>query len=155
MDANELLRRYTAGCKDFQDIVLEYADLSGAKLQSLDLRGASFNYVNLSSINLNSCNLRGTQFWYCNFREAKISSCDLESTRFFDCDLRQANMTDVNLTSTHFIRVNLQGTKTKGFGEEPCEFWDVIREDGVFVPGFTFDLYLAEREEFDSNDIAF
>lgn len=36
-------------------------------------------------------------------------------------------------------------TKTHGSGKDPCEFWDVIREDGVFVPGFTFDLYIAEH----------
>ena len=151
----QLLKRYAAGERDFQLIILEYADLSGVELQSIDLRGAEFNYVNLSGINLRSCNLIAAQFWYCNFRKAQIISCELESTRFFDCDLREADMTDVNLTDTHFTRVNLQNTRTQGFGEEPCNFWDVIREDGKFISGYTMDLYIFDREEVDRDDIAF
>ncbi|MEH1932299.1 MAG: pentapeptide repeat-containing protein [Nostoc sp.] len=140
----EFLRRYAAGERDFQQILLEYADLSGVELQGINLDGAQFCYVNLSSIKLGDCNLKA-QFIYCNFRDALIENCDLECTRFFDCDLRGATLRYVELTSSAFTRVNLQGTKTYGSGKDPCEFWDVIREDGVFVPGFTFDLYIAER----------
>ncbi|MHC5726046.1 MAG: pentapeptide repeat-containing protein [Nostoc sp.] len=142
--AEDLLRRYAAGCRGFQRILIEYADLNGAELQNIDLGGARFSYVNLSSIKLWDCNLTA-EFIYCNFRDALIENCDLESTRFFDCDLRGATLKNVNLTRTAFTRVNLQGTKTYGSGEDPCEFWDVVREDGVFIPGFTFDLYIAER----------
>ncbi|MCC5657426.1 pentapeptide repeat-containing protein [Nostoc sp. XA010] len=65
---------------------------------------------------------------------------------FFDCDLRGATSTYANLTSAHFTRVNLQGAKLGGSGEDPCEYWDVIRHDGVFVPGFTSNLYIAESK---------
>ncbi|WP_392530822.1 pentapeptide repeat-containing protein [Nostoc sp. C117] len=140
----EFLRRYAAGERDFHRIILEYADLSGAELQGINLHGAQFNYVNLSGIKLRSCILKA-QFIYCNFRDALIESCNLEWAWFYDCDLRSANTRVCDLTSTHFIRVNLQGAKLRGFGEDPCKYWDVIRHDGVFVPGFTFDLYIAER----------
>ncbi|MEH1961506.1 MAG: pentapeptide repeat-containing protein [Nostoc sp.] len=140
----EFLRRYAAGERDFQQILLEYADLSGVELQGINLHGAQFCYVNLSSIKLWDCNLKA-QFIYCNFRDALIEHCDLERTRFYDCDLRGATLRYVELTSTAFTRVNLQGTKTYGSGKDPCQLWDVVRQDGVFVPGFTFDLYIAER----------
>lgn len=140
----EFLKRYAAGERDFKQIILEYADLSGAELQNISLRGARFSYVNLSSIKLWDCNLTA-EFIYCNFRDTLIENCDLERTRFFDCDLRGATLRYVELTSTTFTRVNLQGAKLGGSGKDPCEFWDVVREDGVFVPGFTFDLYIAER----------
>jgi hypothetical protein len=45
------------------------------------------------------------------------------------------------MTCTAFTRVNLQGAEFGGFGEEPCRFWDVIRPDGVLIPGFTLNLY--------------
>jgi uncharacterized protein YjbI with pentapeptide repeats len=139
----ELLRRYAAGETDFQNIILEYADLSGVELQNIDLTGAQFNYVNLSRLNLHRCKLRSAQFWSCNFTEAKIYNSDLESTRFFDCNLRGANTSATcNLTCTCFTRVNFQGAKLGGTGEAPCEFQDVIRQDGVFIQGFTFNPYL-------------
>lgn len=155
MDAQELLRRYAAGCRDFQHVVLEYADLSGAELQSINLRGARFNYVNLSGINLRSCNLIGAEFCYCNFRDAQIASCDLESTSFIDCDLGGANTSRCNISWTHFIRVNLYSAKIDGFGEEYPTFCNVIREDGKFISGSTINLYLFDRNKVDRDDIAF
>jgi uncharacterized protein YjbI with pentapeptide repeats len=133
----ELLQRYAAGERDLQHIILEYADLNGVELQNIDLRGAQFNYVNLSRLNLHRCELGSAQFWYCNFREAKITSSHLEYARFFDCDFTGFNSSGCNITRVYFIRVNLQGAKLYGFGEDPCEFWDVIRPDGVFNPGFS------------------
>jgi uncharacterized protein YjbI with pentapeptide repeats len=75
----ELLKRYAAGERNFQQIILEYADLSGVELRRIDLRGARFSYVNLSSIKLWDYNLKA-EFIYCNFRDALIESCDLERT---------------------------------------------------------------------------
>ncbi|MEG3834402.1 MULTISPECIES: pentapeptide repeat-containing protein [unclassified Microcoleus] len=137
----ELLRRYATGDRDFRNIILEYADLSGVELQNIDLTGAQFNYVNLSRLNLHRCELGSAQFWYCNFREAKITSSHLEYSRFFDCDLRGFNSSRCDISSVNFTRVNLQGAKLGGFGEDPCNYWDVIRHDGVFISGFTSNLY--------------
>lgn len=141
----EFLRRYAAGERNFQQIILEYAELSGAELQNISLIGAKFRYVNLSGIKLRSCNLIGSEFCYCNLRNANIESCFFECAWFLDCDLGGINTRICDLTCTRFMRVNLRDAKLSGSGEEPCEFWDVIREDGVFVPGFTINLYIAER----------
>lgn len=139
----ELLRRYAAGERGFQNIILEYANLSGVELQNIDLTEAQFNYVNLSGLNLHRCELRGANFLNCNLREAKFFGCHLEYTRFFDCDFRGVNTSRCNLTCTHFIRVNFQGAKIGGFGEDPCRCWDITREDGVFIPGFTFNPFIS------------
>lgn len=142
----ELLQAYAAGERDFTQIILEYANLSGVELRNLDLGGAQFSYVNLSSIQLRQCDLRA-EFIYCNFTNAVIENCDLGWARFFDCDLRGATSRLCTLSSTKFTRVNLQNSKLSGSGEDPPEYWDVTRQDGVFVPGFTFDLYIAESIE--------
>ena len=147
----DLLMRYAAGCRDFRHILIECANLSGAELQGIDLRGARFIYVNLSCINLIHCRL-GAEFSYCNFRDANIESCDLNYARFFDCDLRGANTSMCDLTCTAFTRVNLQGAKLGGFGEDPCNFWDVVRYDGVFLPGFNSSLY-PRPVNTDRNDV--
>ncbi|WP_367275068.1 pentapeptide repeat-containing protein [Microcoleus sp. CAWBG24] len=88
-------------------------------MQNIDLTGAQFNYVNLSRLNLHRCELGSAQFWYCNFREAKITSSHLEYSRFFDCDLRGFNSSRCDISSVNFTRVNLQGAKLGGFGEDP------------------------------------
>jgi len=138
----ELLRRIAPGDRNFRRIILEYADLSGVELQNIDLTGAEFNYVNLSRLNLHRCELGSAQFWYCNFREAKIISSHLQYSRFFDCDLRGFNSSNCDVSSVNFTRVYFQGAKFGGFGEEPCKYWNITREDGVFIPGFTLDPYL-------------
>jgi uncharacterized protein YjbI with pentapeptide repeats len=136
--AEDLLRRYAAGERDFPQIILEYADLSGADFQRINLQGARLSYVNLSGINLRDSTLTA-QFSFCNLRDSKIQSCYLESARFSDCDFRGASVTKVNLTYTSFIRVNLQGARLEGFGEEFPLFFDVVREDGEFIPGYTYE----------------
>jgi uncharacterized protein YjbI with pentapeptide repeats len=108
--------------------------LSGVELKNIDLTGAQFNYVNLSRLNLHRCELRSAQFWYCYFREAKITSSHLEYARFFNCDLREFNSSKCNVR-VNFTRVNFQSAKFGGFGEEACKYWDIIRPDGVFIPG--------------------
>ncbi|MEM6753909.1 MAG: pentapeptide repeat-containing protein [Cyanobacteria bacterium P01_C01_bin.38] len=142
----ELLERYEKGERDFSKIILEYADLSGVELRNLSFGGAILSYVNLSNIKLECCNLRA-EFMYCNFTNAVMENCDLGWARFFDCDLRKAISRLCTLSSTKFTRVNLENSKLDGSGEDPSEYWDVTREDGVFVPGFTFDLYMAESIE--------
>ena len=47
MDAEELLRRYGAGERDFRGIILYRADLGGAELHSVDLSGARLININL------------------------------------------------------------------------------------------------------------
>ncbi|WP_104902444.1 pentapeptide repeat-containing protein [Nostoc sp. 'Peltigera membranacea cyanobiont' N6] len=136
--AEMFLKRYENGCRDFQSIILEYADLSMADFQRINLQGSQFSYVNLSRINLRDSTLTA-QFSFCNFRDSKIESCYLESARFSDCDFRGASVTKVNLTYTSFIRVNLQGARLEGFGEEFPLFFNVVREDGEFIPGYTYE----------------
>jgi uncharacterized protein YjbI with pentapeptide repeats len=150
MDGAEFLSRYAAGEKDFRGISLLRADLTKVPLDSVDFSGARFERVkfcgsysncintsvNFSDARFWDCDLTG-EFSFCDFRNADMGSCDLECTRFFDCDWRGVKTKFCNFTLTRFVRVNLEGAVLKGFGEEPCEFWDVIGLKGEFIPGFT------------------
>jgi len=154
MDGPEFLSRYAAGEKDFRGISLLRADLTKVPLDSVDFSGARFegvtfcgSYSNCINTSVNfsgayfwACELKG-QFDFCDFRDTEIVSCNMECTRFFDCDFRGANTRLCNLSNTCFIRVNFEGSKLSGSGEDPCNFWDVIRDDGVFIPGFASELY--------------
>ncbi|MEH2236669.1 pentapeptide repeat-containing protein [Nostoc sp.] len=67
MDAEELLRRYAAGERNFAGIELRnsvnstdlFPNLEGADLRKINLRGASLYRVNLSGANLSSADLSG------------------------------------------------------------------------------------------------
>ncbi|MCC5657427.1 pentapeptide repeat-containing protein [Nostoc sp. XA010] len=76
--AEDLLRRYAAGERNFQQIILEYADLSGVELENISLKGARFSYVNLSSIKLWDCDLTA-KFTYCNLTDAVKRGRGVES----------------------------------------------------------------------------
>jgi uncharacterized protein YjbI with pentapeptide repeats len=155
MEGPEFLSRYAAGEKDFRGISLLHADLTKVPLDSVDFSGARFDRVKFCGAYSNcintSVNFSGAYFWYCDltgqfsfcdFRDTEIVSCDMEFTHFYDCDFRRANTKLCKLDGTSFVRVNFEGAKLSGSpAQDPCYFWDVIRDDGVFIPGFAFRLY--------------
>ncbi len=76
MDANEIIRRYVTGERNFrlQDLHslsfvqanLSHADFSGANLAGADLSNsdlsdANFNWANLKGVNLKGANLKGAK----------------------------------------------------------------------------------------------
>lgn len=154
MDVKEFLARYKAGERDFRGVSLYRADLRRFPLDGVDFSGAIFQYVkfcgsytdcvnshiNFSSAKFWGCDITG-KFSFCDFRNTEMVHCDLEWTRFYDCDFRGANARLCNIDGTKFVRANLEGSELSGSGQDPCRFWDVIRDDGVFIPGFTFELY--------------
>jgi uncharacterized protein YjbI with pentapeptide repeats len=59
MEADDLLRRYAAGERDFTEADLSWEDLSGANLSQIILGNANLNETNLSKTNLSNADLMG------------------------------------------------------------------------------------------------
>src|SRR5262249_13184567 len=72
MGADELLRSYAGGERDFRGINLAEVDLSGADLTEIDLRGA-----NLHGANLNEANLASARLALANLSGALLHQADL------------------------------------------------------------------------------
>jgi uncharacterized protein YjbI with pentapeptide repeats len=77
MDANEVLRRYAAGERNFRQadwrgISLAKANLSGVDLTGAHLSNADLSDSDLSSANLNWAGLKGANFSRANLRRAKM-----------------------------------------------------------------------------------
>ena len=90
LDAQELLRRYEAGERDFSTMILHRADLSGVNLQSVDLCGVYFSYVNLRNATLHGA--LTAKFIYCDLRDIQLICSSPENgnqPRFTYCDLRR------------------------------------------------------------------
>jgi Pentapeptide repeats (8 copies) len=104
-----------------QDYVLRTADLSGADLRNMNLRGVWFMHVDLSGANLAGADIVGGHLQIADFTgailsganlgradlsgEANLTEADLEGA-----DLTEANLTDVELTGSNFTDARIGGT---------------------------------------------
>lgn len=100
MEADELLRRYAAGERDFTEADLSWEDLSGANLSQIILWNANLNETNLSKTNLSNANLMGA-----DLRKANLKGADLSGAL-----LSQANLEEANLRGANIIGADLEGS---------------------------------------------
>jgi uncharacterized protein YjbI with pentapeptide repeats len=97
--AEELLGRYKAGERHFEE-----EDLSGANLQRADLNGADLQRADFSGANLRSAILRATVLGGANLRGADLSGADLSGA-----NLRGATLSGANFERANFERADLEG----------------------------------------------
>jgi hypothetical protein len=108
---------------------LQFADLSSAYLNKIDLRGVDISNGNLSSANLNytdlskaylnytdlnktelkNTNLSFTHFNEANLNLANLSNSDLSYSYFYSSNLHNAHLYSVNLLESDFLFANLKG----------------------------------------------
>lgn len=109
--AEELLKWYAEGERDFQDALLFRANLARAKLVFANLSGA-----NLERAKLIGANLAGAQFI-----QANLARTNLERTKLIEANLERANLEraslvgavveGANLAGVNLERANLAGAK--------------------------------------------
>jgi uncharacterized protein YjbI with pentapeptide repeats len=80
-------------------------DLSGAKLNNLDM-----SYVDLSSANLSGADLSNSTLFSGNLSKANLSGANLSGTNLFEADLSGADISKANLSKTYLD----QATWTNG-----------------------------------------
>lgn len=94
MNAEELLKSYAAGARDFV---------------SADLREANLSGVNLSRANLSKANLSVSNLSGANLSEANLSRSKLNVARLSGANLAKANLNGANLNVANLIRADLNG----------------------------------------------
>lgn len=117
MGAEEVMRRYDSGERDFSLADLIGADLRGANLRGVNLRGANLSQANLSSANLRWANLHGV---------------DLRNANLAKANLREADLGGAVLDGTDLSGVNLSGTKVT-----PEQLAEVASLKGAIMPNST------------------
>ncbi|MEC4986833.1 MAG: pentapeptide repeat-containing protein, partial [Oscillatoria sp. PMC 1076.18] len=113
-DASELLKRYAAGGRNFQNADLNNANLTAANLCEANLIGAILKNVNLSYANLERAKLVIADLSYANLihaslKKAKLMGANLQNAQLFSADLTRANLSNSDLRNTILIGVNLSG----------------------------------------------
>jgi uncharacterized protein YjbI with pentapeptide repeats len=140
LSAEELLRHYAEGERNFQDKILHRVDLSSADLRDIDLSRSRLSYVNFSCACLENVGLGFAIF--SDFRNARFSQPeDWLGVCFFYCDLREANLSGVDMSYSIFIGSNFLGAKNCIAGTEgDLFFYETTWTDGEFIPGPISDI---------------
>jgi len=136
LSAEELLRRYGEGERNFQDKILHRVDVSGADLRDIDLSRSRLSYVNFSCACLENVGLGMAIF--SDFRNARFSRDeDWLGVYFFYCDLREANLSGVDMSYSQFIGSNLLEARVCGGIQGDIFFYETTWINGEFIPGPT------------------
>lgn len=101
----ELLKRYAAGEREFEQVRLSGADLHNTILHGIDLSEAILNQANLSR-----ADLRGADLSWVDFSGADLRGADLRGAILTRADLSGANLSHANLLRADLSLANLEGT---------------------------------------------
>ena len=137
MNAQELLKRYAAGERDFTEVFVDGADeLAGADLSEIDLSGAELDEMLFDFTVLKGAKLVGTGFGQSGLNCADLQEADLSRARLSHATLDGSNLTrakliGVDLSSTSMLSVNLTEANLTGamFSEEEEIF--LAMTDGI------------------------
>ena len=107
--AGELLERYAAGERDFQEADLHGVNLRLAILYEANLSGVNLSGANLSKANLNEANLSGANLSGANLSEA-FCRANLSGANLHSANLRRAFLRRADLSGAHLNKANLDNT---------------------------------------------
>lgn len=109
MDAQQLLKQYAAGKRDFRGVDLRGADLTLADLSHANLEGA-----NLSQAILNGITLIQTNLFQANLSNAKLLGADLSGANLIQANLNRALLSSAILAGTYISKANLSAAVLSG-----------------------------------------
>ncbi|MEG4496412.1 pentapeptide repeat-containing protein [Microcoleus sp. F10-C6] len=107
ISAEEFLKRYNQGERDFTGINLSGVDLSGKTLHSVNLSNANLSRAELSEADLSYANLAEANLCHTNLHTANLTSANLGKTKFIDANLSEVNLRGSNLSEANLSGVNL------------------------------------------------
>jgi len=88
MNANEVLKQYAAGKRNFRQ-----ADLRGISLIKANLREADFTGANLTNSDLSKSDLSSANLNWVNLRGAKINGANMRQTKMPDGRIHNDHLT--------------------------------------------------------------
>lgn len=112
MNAEEFLKRYESGERDFSKIVLKgvqlnHLDLSNINLSQAWLESTCLMGTNLSNANISDAHIRFCYLGSANLTNANLSNSQIEVTNFNESNLTNADLTKTLLCDSSLIRTNL------------------------------------------------
>ena len=113
--AEEILKSYAAGRKDFG-----MKDMSMQDLQKAELFESKFHNSKLVRTNLQNADLSKNNFVNCDMRQAMLRNANLHRSIFKSCNLEGIDLRGANLKETNFKNVKLKGANSCGANLKGC-----------------------------------
>lgn len=102
MQAEEILKKYADGERNFSGVNITEINLTRANLTGIDFSDATLSIANLTGANLSEANLTGAKL-----NVAKMSGANFSQAKFNGAILNVANLVRANLKGTQFIQAAL------------------------------------------------
>jgi uncharacterized protein YjbI with pentapeptide repeats len=152
-DAGELLKRYAAGGRNFQNADLAAAQLAGVDLREANLIGASLRNANLrnaqldgvklviadlTGVDLSNAKLRKAKLVGANLRDAKLSGADLSRAQLSNADLRNVQLVGAKLVGANLSGADLSNADLIDANLENADLTDVNFAGAIMMDGNIF-----------------
>ena len=107
ISAEEFLKRYNQGERDFTGVNLAGVNLSGKSLSHVNLSSANLSGAELFEANLSVANLSEANLCHANLHTANLSSANLGKAKFINANLSEVNLQCSNLSEANLSGINL------------------------------------------------
>lgn len=108
ISASAILKRYTAGEREFH-----YANLCAINLRGATLPNIGLNKVNLQGANLEAANLKMASLWRTNLQGANLRGADLRLADLQGANCQKADFQAAKLKYVSLNKANLEGANFK------------------------------------------
>ena len=115
ISAEEILKSYASGRKDFG-----MKDISMQDLQKAELSESKFHNSKLVRTNLQNADLSKNNFVNCDIRQAMLRNADLHKSIFKSCNMEGIDLRGANLKDASFRNVKLKGANLCGANLKGC-----------------------------------
>jgi uncharacterized protein YjbI with pentapeptide repeats len=141
MDAEELVRRYAAGERDFAGVDLsrayltidpngEYGEPLGHDLGGINLSGASLYRARLTACNLSNANLSGADL-RADLTLVNLTGANLTGADLSDAYLNEAILVGANLTRAKLLNTEMSGADLTDANLRDAAYYGTGLMDGV------------------------
>jgi uncharacterized protein YjbI with pentapeptide repeats len=114
LTAQELLKRYAAGEREFPDVDLSGQILKGVNLSGANLGGAKLHNTLLEEANLTGVNLSCANLDQVDLTRAILTGANLSEARLHRVNLQDANLRGADLSGASFKQICLTGASLGG-----------------------------------------
>ena len=114
LTADDLLKRYAAGERNFINANLRCAMLNARNLSEINLSWAKLSWANLSGANLSGANLMVADLSEANLSGANLSQTSLARTNLTRANLNLANLRGADLSKACLSEANLTQADLRG-----------------------------------------
>lgn len=153
----DFLERIVQGQKEFKNILLEYADLSGQTFTNLHVSGSKILFTSLRN-----CTFDRVTFDQCELFFAACGFSQLRSTTFTNCTLEYSGFTgatfeDTTIRDSRVSFLSLIDTNIGGLRLVNCAEWKIVRRleeltAAVIEAGVSHIEPLLQQLDFDTRE---